>query len=260
MQFFIACWVTSSGTAAAVVGDSKVVIFGGSRGRKWLNEVVVLDTGIEPCTRQFLRGSLRAHFMLLLSDSWRWSRPRVKGSAPEPRSYHTLTAVGDKVVRVLSFVRSNVSLWFWQDQHVLFPFRFCSVEMIVIRASGKFTFSTRQTLVRAIARGFHASLPSRYFSLFLVCRALPRPQGSWHWEQPQVLGRGPSPRTGHTATHLGNGMVVIVGGWDPNADVRFHARRLWVVSCFHRVSVDVWPMHACVRVRVCTACVCAGRL
>ena len=49
------CWIPAvtsgkvpggrSGLAAAVVQESLVVLIGGIRGRKWLNEVVVLDSG-----------------------------------------------------------------------------------------------------------------------------------------------------------------------------------------------------------------------
>jgi hypothetical protein len=60
----------SGHTLTHLPGSSDLILFGGNRGNKWLNNVSVLDTA-----------------------RWIWSTPAVKGSAPKPRSYHSATAV-----------------------------------------------------------------------------------------------------------------------------------------------------------------------
>ena len=64
--------------AASAADDDAVallVIFGGSRGRKWFNKVDVLDT-----------------------ERWRWCVPKVVGRLPPPRTFHSATVVGRSVV------------------------------------------------------------------------------------------------------------------------------------------------------------------
>mmetsp|Transcript_37988 Transcript_37988/g.82650 ORF Transcript_37988/g.82650 Transcript_37988/m.82650 type:complete len:782 (-) Transcript_37988:521-2866(-) len=61
----------SGHTASLLPHTNELVVFGGVKNNKWQNSVAVLDT-----TR------------------WKWSVPKIAGSAPRPRSYHTATAVG----------------------------------------------------------------------------------------------------------------------------------------------------------------------
>jgi N-acetylneuraminic acid mutarotase len=65
-----------SGHTATLLG-SDLVVLGGVKGSKWLNwqAASVLHTG-----------------------SWTWTAPKVQGSAPKPRSYHSAVAVGSRVV------------------------------------------------------------------------------------------------------------------------------------------------------------------
>ncbi|KAL3917012.1 MAG: hypothetical protein SGILL_004912 [Bacillariaceae sp.] len=53
----------------------EMVVFGGVRGSTWLNTVSVLDI-----------------------SSWVWTTPRIDGSTPKPRSFHSATSVGKKMV------------------------------------------------------------------------------------------------------------------------------------------------------------------
>ncbi|KAG7347007.1 galactose oxidase [Nitzschia inconspicua] len=54
---------------------NEMILFGGVRGSKWLNAVSILDI-----------------------SSWVWTSPRVDGTPPKPRSFHSATAVGNKMV------------------------------------------------------------------------------------------------------------------------------------------------------------------
>jgi Galactose oxidase, central domain len=54
---------------------NEMVLFGGVRGSKWLNAVSILDI-----------------------SSWVWTTPKVEGMPPKPRSFHSATAVGNKMV------------------------------------------------------------------------------------------------------------------------------------------------------------------
>jgi len=61
----------SGHTASLLPNTNELVVFGGVKNNKWQNSVAVLDT-----------------------SRWKWTNPRIEGSAPRPRSYHSATAVG----------------------------------------------------------------------------------------------------------------------------------------------------------------------
>ena len=61
----------SGHTASLLPNTNELVVFGGVKNRKWQNSVALLDT-----TR------------------WKWTVPKISGSAPRPRSYHSATAIG----------------------------------------------------------------------------------------------------------------------------------------------------------------------
>jgi hypothetical protein len=65
-----ACLMGLGSGAAGTSELVELVIFGGTRGRKWENSVHVLNC-----------------------DRWEWTRPRVSGRAPTGRSYHSATVV-----------------------------------------------------------------------------------------------------------------------------------------------------------------------
>jgi len=81
-----------SGHTATVLGND-LVVFGGVKGRKWLNTVSVLD-----CT------------------VWRWTSIKAAGAAPQPRSYHTAVALGDNRIVI---VGGNNSDQCFDSVHVL---------------------------------------------------------------------------------------------------------------------------------------------
>lgn len=65
----------SGHTATFFPETNELILFGGVRGSKWLNSVTVLDV-----------------------NRWIWTTPNIMGTAPKPRSYHSATAVGSKLV------------------------------------------------------------------------------------------------------------------------------------------------------------------
>lgn len=60
----------SGHTATLLPNTNELVVFGGVKNNKWQNSMAVLD-----------------------SMRWSWSVPKVTGTAPKPRSYHSATAV-----------------------------------------------------------------------------------------------------------------------------------------------------------------------
>ena len=117
------------------------VVFGGIRGRQWLNDVHVLFMG-----------------------TYRWLPAKPQGRPPAPRCYHCTATLGS---RLIVFGGNNSERSF-NDVHVLD----CSA-------------------------GAHRS-------------------DAWEWSTPECVGAPPRPRTGATATAIGDRWVLIAGGWDPD--------------------------------------------
>lgn len=153
----------SGHTATFFPETNELVLFGGVRGSKWLNTVSVLDV-----TR------------------WIWTTPKVEGSPPKPRSYHTATAVGGN--RVVVFGGNNMTACF-NTVHVL--------ETTTAAAAGGGTATSGTANPEDMAG----------------------PPYGWKWSHPTVTGKAPFPRTGHSATLLEDGKTIcIYGGWDPNEE------------------------------------------
>ena len=76
--------------------NNKVVLFGGVKRRKFVNEVYSLDPCMLPldCIANFPFQS----YGFAPPVTWRWERPVIRGKAPLGRCYHSATAVGDKLV------------------------------------------------------------------------------------------------------------------------------------------------------------------
>jgi N-acetylneuraminic acid mutarotase len=92
----------SGHTATLLPHTNELVVFGGVKGSKWLNSVSVLDT-----------------------VRWIWSTPKILGSAPRPRSYHSATVVkatGDSSdgYRLVIFGGNNMNSCF-NSVHILEP-------------------------------------------------------------------------------------------------------------------------------------------
>lgn len=152
----------SGHTATFFPESNELVLIGGVRGSKWLNSVSVLDI-----------------------TGWIWTTPRVEGSPPKPRSYHSATAVGGN--RIVVFGGNNKAS--------------CFNTVHVLEAPGCGAATANATTTGS---GEHAAAAA---------------QCGWKWSHPTVTGTAPSPRTGHSATLLEDGRTICVyGGWDPNEE------------------------------------------
>ena len=65
-----------SGHSSVLMNGDEVVVFGGNKGRKWYNDIYVLET-----------------------DTWHWKEIKPIGDGPKERNYHTATVIGDRMVR-----------------------------------------------------------------------------------------------------------------------------------------------------------------
>jgi Galactose oxidase, central domain len=81
------------GHSASVLTGDHVVLFGGCNGRKWLNDINVLD-----------------------ASTWTWSRPRVQGTTPAARSYHSAVVIGGDSIVIFG---GNDSTKCFDSVHVL---------------------------------------------------------------------------------------------------------------------------------------------
>ncbi|KAL4150807.1 hypothetical protein PRNP1_010204 [Phytophthora ramorum] len=177
-----------------------VLVFGGERNAvaegdlDILSDIVVLDT-----------------------ECFLWYPPAVRGSPPSARSGHTCTAIGNEVVvfggsggrnRQSSVHILDSDDWNWKT----------------VKVEGK--PPSARTYHSAVAVGddkiiyFGGNDSSKSFNAVHVLQKEER-KGSdavWTWFHPSVAGEPPQERTGHSATVLSDGKVLIFGGWDPQRD------------------------------------------
>lgn len=69
-----------AGHTLSLVRERQIVVFGGTRGRAWLDDAFVLDT-----------------------EKWRWTPLKASGRAPAARCYHSATVVGESNEKVVFF-------------------------------------------------------------------------------------------------------------------------------------------------------------
>ena len=159
--------------------------------------------------------------MALDTEIMLWYPPSVSGTAPSGRSGHTssvLHATNELVVfggvktggwsNSVSVLDTN--RWMWYSPKIVGdvppPRSYHSATAI-----GDDCSSGGKIVI------FGGNDETRCFNGVVVLES--SGDQKWRWSHPNVSGKAPSPRTGHSATLLDdNKTILIYGGWDPNAE------------------------------------------
>jgi len=166
----------SGHTSSLLPSSNDLVIFGGvGKNGKWQKNVAVLDTA-----------------------RWKWSLPKIMGSSPRARSYHTATPVpraGKGGSGLLVIFGGNDDEKSFNSVHVL------------------------DTMPNPENGEGHEDPNGEKSSTSSSSSSSSSTEKVWRWSHPTVSGTPPSPRTGHCATLLEDGKTILIyGGWDPCED------------------------------------------
>ncbi|TFJ80489.1 hypothetical protein NSK_008230 [Nannochloropsis salina CCMP1776] len=179
----------SGHTASLVGGGKEIVVFGGSRGRGWQNNVCVLDV-----------------------ERWHWRAPVIAGDPPPGRSYHTAVVVqaageggragkrnGKEGAGATCLLPSTASLPVEEEG-----------------MTGDVGEENKQTMIVYFGGNDGSTCFDKVHVLKVGGRGGGRERG-WEWFHPMVVGCDrPAKRTGHAACLLQDGKSIWVqGGWDP---------------------------------------------
>ena len=154
--------------------------------------------------------------MVLDTEIMLWYPPSVSGEIPSGRSGHTATVMsksnelivfggvkGSKWLNSVSVL--NITRWKWSSPKIIGP------------APKPRSYHSATALgdgTRIVVFGGNDATSS-----FNSVHVLDTGDDQWKWSNPSVKGSPPSPRTGHSATLMGDGKTIcIYGGWDPNAE------------------------------------------
>jgi len=183
-----------SGHTASLVGGggeggagNEIVIFGGSRGRGWQNNVCVLDV-----------------------ERWHWRTPVIAGVAPPGRSYHSAVVVVGKEEGRKEGGRQGRNLLMGSS-----PTPAMKEEE---GKEGRGVGGGQRTSIVYFGGNNGETCFDKVHVLKVAegGREGGRDDG-WEWFHPEVVGKErPKKRTGHAACLLEDGKSILIqGGWDP---------------------------------------------
>ncbi|KAM9302164.1 kelch domain-containing protein 1-like [Gastrophryne carolinensis] len=176
-------------TAAFDPESRRIYVFGGSKNKKWFNDVHILDT-----------------------ETWRWRSVEAQGKVP-PLSYHTCSLFrGELFVYGGVFPRPNPepdgcsdSLYIFDPQHEIW------YQPIVL---GKKPLARSGHTASLLNRDLYIfggwDTPVCYNDLFLL------DLGLMEFSPVEVNGSSPTPRCWHSAACISESRFIIHGGYDGN--------------------------------------------
>ncbi|OWZ19217.1 Rab9 effector protein [Phytophthora megakarya] len=173
-----------------------ILVFGGERNSDAEGELDILSD-----------------ILVLDTECFLWYPPAIRGTPPPGKSGHTCTALGDEMVvfggsggrnRQTSVHILDSDEWNWK----------------AVKVEGK--PPTARTYHSAVALGddkivyFGGNASSKSFNdVHVLQKAKKSGDVVWSWDHPNVTGLPPQEHTGHSATLVSDGKILIFGGWDP---------------------------------------------
>ncbi|GMF38221.1 unnamed protein product [Phytophthora fragariaefolia] len=208
--------------AVFLASKNLVLVFGGERNAQAEGELDILSD-----------------IAVLDTECLLWYPPAIRGTPPSARSGHTCTAIGNDVVvfggsrgrsRQSSVHILNTGEWLERYiqwfMHIMVTLLLSNIDdwnWKMVKVDGK--PPSARTYHTAVAVGddivyFGGNDSSKSFNAVHVLKKSSKKSGDdfWSWFHPTALGTPPQARTGHSATLLDNGKILVFGGWDPQRD------------------------------------------
>jgi hypothetical protein len=199
------------GHSANLVGNSKMLIFGGWNGKDYFNDVYILDLEVMA-----------------------WSQPQCSGKPPTPRQGHTAVQMGKSIIIQGGFCfneerqkeagfRQGTELreCYYNEVRILNLEKY---EWVRLRVSGtpplpRFGHTANVSLSDIVyfggwslnsgAKGMQNFVAPQDIDYFIVLNT----DADLRWEKGIFEGQAPLSRYGHTATSIGP-HILIFGGWE----------------------------------------------
>lgn len=177
--------------------------------------------------------------MVLDTEIMLWYPPTVSGDVPSGRSGHTATRVvhaSNDTELLVVFGGVQETKWL-NTVSVLDTTRWCWSTPKTTGAAPKPRSYHTATAVRGnivVLGGNNAT------QAFNTVHVLEPGSQTWTWTHPQVRGRAPVARTGHSTTLLADGKTLCVyGGWDPNDEAATDDAEMIFQDCF-LLDTETW--------------------
>ncbi|KAJ8756312.1 hypothetical protein K2173_025124 [Erythroxylum novogranatense] len=244
-----------SGHTAVLIGKSKVVIFGGLVGKKFLSDIFVYDIEnklwfqpdcsgngsdgqLGPSPRAFhVAVSIDCHmfifggrsgakrlgdFWVLDTDIWQWSELTSFGDLPSPRDFAAASSIGNR--KIVMYGGWDGKKWL-SDVYVLDTISLEWIELSVIGALPPPRCGHTATMVekRLLVYGGRGGGGPIMGDLWALKGLIEEENEASGWTQLRLPGQAPSARCGHTITSGGHYLLLFgghgTGGWLSRYDI-----------------------------------------